>query len=62
LAVVAVAPGAAAPSDGPSQDAGLDGLFEERTAELPVPAGRVVPAPPESRVTTINLSGAVTPV
>jgi hypothetical protein len=47
LAVVAVAPGAAAPADGPAERGSPDDTFGPRTAGTP----------PEVRVTTINLSG-----
>jgi hypothetical protein len=47
LAVVAVAPGASAPADGPAERGSLDDMFGPRTAGTP----------PEARVTTINLSG-----
>jgi hypothetical protein len=47
LAVVAVAPGASAPADGPAERGSLDDVFGPRTAGTPS----------EARVTTINLSG-----
>jgi hypothetical protein len=66
LAVVAVAPGAAAPAGGPadepSRDGSLESLLEDRTVPVAAPRGPARPVPSEARATTINLSGAVTPV
>jgi hypothetical protein len=64
LTVVAVAPGAAAPSNGPSDDGTLDSLFEGRAGvERRVGGeGRSRSGGPEARTTTIHLSGEPTPV
>jgi hypothetical protein len=64
LAVVAVAPGAAAPPDGPSGDGSLDSLFEGRgeAGARAESAGRARSGAPEARTTTIDLSTAADPV
>ena len=62
--MVAVAPGAAAPPDGPSGDGSLESLFEGRgeAGARAGSAGRARSGPPEARTTTIDLSTAADPV
>jgi hypothetical protein len=61
LIVVAVAPGAAGPTDGPPDDGTLDSLFEPRAGAVDPPEDRARTGPAEARTTTINLSGADDP-
>lgn len=56
--MVAVAPGAAGPSDGPPADGTLDSLFEPRAGADGSAPGRARTGPAEARTTTIYLSGA----
>ena len=62
--MVAVAPGAAAPPDGPSGDGSLESLFEGRgeAGARAGSAGRARSGAPEARTTTIDLSTAADPV
>ena len=62
--MVAVAPGAAAPPDGPSGDGSLESLFEGRgeAGARAGSAGRARSGPPEAQTTTIDLSTAADPV
>ena len=62
--MVAVAPGAAAPPDGPSGDGSLESLFEGRgeAGARAGSAGRARSGGPEARTTTIDLSTAADPV
>jgi hypothetical protein len=64
LAVVAVAPGAAAPPDDPSGDGSLESLFEGHgeAGARAGSAGRARSGAPEARTTTIDLSTAADPV
>jgi hypothetical protein len=64
LTVVAVAPGAAAPPDGPSGDGSLDSRFEGRgeAGARAGSAGSARSGAPEARTTTIDLSTAADPV
>jgi hypothetical protein len=55
--VVAVAPGAAGPTDGASRDGMLDSLFESGAGAGETSRGRARTGPAEARTTTINLSG-----
>ncbi len=61
--MVAVAPGAAAPSDGPSGDGSLESLFEGHgeAGEQAGSTGRARSGAPEARTTTIDLSAAADP-
>jgi hypothetical protein len=62
LAVVAVAPGAAAPSDGPSGDGSLESLFEgPEQGGTRTRSGRRGRSGAEARTTTIDLSAAADP-
>ena len=62
--MVAVAPGAAAPPDGPSGDGSLESLFEGRgeAGARAGSAGTARSGAPEARTTTIDLSTAADPV
>ena len=61
--MVAVAPGAAAPPDGPSDGTSLESLFEGQgeAGERARSAGRARSGPPEAQTTTIDLSAAADP-
>ena len=61
--MVAVAPGAAAPSDGPSGDGSLESLFEgPEEPGARARSGRKARSGAEVRTTTIDLSAAADPV
>lgn len=61
--MVAVAPGAAAPSDGPSGDGSLESLFEgPEEPGARARSGRRARSGAEARTTTIDLSAAADPV
>ena len=61
--MVAVAPGAAAPSDGPSDGGSLESLFEGHgeAGERAGSTGRARSGTPEAQTTTIDLSAAADP-